>query len=420
MIEALSQLIAIPSVTAAPATAQAPYGDEVKRALDYVLSLCAAMGMRIKNCGNHIGYAEIGQGEEMLGILGHLDVVPVGDGWHTDPFTLTEQEGKLYGRGVVDDKGPLIATIFALKDILDSGMPLYRRIRIIFGCQEESGDWLDMDYYKAHEELPTFGFTPDADFPAIYGEKGIVHLTLSMPIEQTGLHMAQGGIAPNVVPDFAQATLANGITFTATGVSAHGSMPDQGKNAISALFAQITAHTTACAFANFYRAIIGDTIDGSLLGIALSDAESGALTCNVGMLTQDATHATITLDIRYPVTHTQESVLARIQQAIVAYPVALAVTHAQNSVFMEVNGAVIQTLIGAYQQVSGDMSAPKVIGGGTYARAMPNIVAFGPMQPNRECTEHQKNEYILREDLFTARTVYRLAIERLAGQVTIG
>ncbi len=130
------------------------------------------MGFRTKQCGNLCGYAEIGQGEKLIDILSHLDVVPAGDGWDSDPFSLTEREGRLYGRGVVDDKGPTIAVLYAMKEILDSGIPLEGRVRILFGCSEETGSTEDIDFYKATEEIPQLGFTPDADFPVIHGEKG--------------------------------------------------------------------------------------------------------------------------------------------------------------------------------------------------------------------------------------------------------
>ena len=119
-----------------------------------------------KTCENRIGWAEIGEGEQLIGILAHLDVVPAGNDWDYPPYDLTIEDGQMYGRGVVDDKGPAFCAVMAMKELLDSGVPLKKRVRIIFGCQEEAGDWLDMQYYREHEELPSYGFTPDADFPA--------------------------------------------------------------------------------------------------------------------------------------------------------------------------------------------------------------------------------------------------------------
>ena len=186
MIDALRKLIAIPSITDATAEEGKPFGKNVNDALVYMLNFCQDLGFRTKNCGNYLGFAEIGQGEELMGILCHLDVVPTGEGWQHDPFGGEVVDGRIYGRGAMDDKGPAMAAVYAMKDILDSGRKLNKRVRIIFGCQEETGDWVDMEYYKEHEEIPSFGFTPDADFPAIYGEKGILMVRLSMEASKSG------------------------------------------------------------------------------------------------------------------------------------------------------------------------------------------------------------------------------------------
>ena len=189
MIAALGDLVRINSVAGVNVTPLAPYGEGPARALESTLALCASLGMDTVNRDGKVGWAEIGQGEEMVGVLVHLDVVPAGEGWDYPAWDLTEENGRLYGRGVIDDKGPAIACIYAMKDLLDSGVKLNRRIRLIFGQSEEVGVWEDMEWYKAHEELPVFGFTPDADFPAIYGEKGILCMELSLPLSASALAM---------------------------------------------------------------------------------------------------------------------------------------------------------------------------------------------------------------------------------------
>ena len=194
MKRSLRELCRIESVAGIDVSDDAPYGAGCAQALDYALELCRRLGFETKLCDKHrCGWAQIGAGDTVVGILAHLDVVPAGSGWSHPAYDLTEENGRLYGRGVSDDKGPTIACIYAMKDILDAGLPLKRRVRIIFGQSEESGDWDDMAYYREHEELPVFGFTPDADFPAIYGEKRLLNYKLTMPLEESGLLDICGG-----------------------------------------------------------------------------------------------------------------------------------------------------------------------------------------------------------------------------------
>lgn len=199
-LTALKGLMSIESVALVDADEKHPYGTAPAKALDYVLNLCAQLGIPTVNRDGKVAWAEIGSGDEIVGILGHLDVVPVGDGWVHDPKGEV-CDGRLYGRGAADDKGPTLAALFAMKDLMDSGVPLKRRVRLIFGQCEEVGGWDDMAYYVANETLPVYGFTPDADFPAIYGEKGILNYELSMPLSESGLLSAEGGDAGNMVPD---------------------------------------------------------------------------------------------------------------------------------------------------------------------------------------------------------------------------
>lgn len=194
MKRSLRELCRIESVAGIDVSDDAPYGAGCAQALDYALELCRRLGFETKLCDKHrCGWAQIGAGDTVVGILAHLDVVPAGSGWSHPAYDLTEENGRLYGRGVSDDKGPAIACIYAMKDILDAGISLKRRVRIIFGQSEESGDWDDMAYYREHEELPVFGFTPDADFPAIYGEKRLLNYKLTMPLEGSGLLDIRGG-----------------------------------------------------------------------------------------------------------------------------------------------------------------------------------------------------------------------------------
>lgn len=420
MLQTIKELVSIPSVTDGKSDGDMPFGKEVYKALKYVLGLCDSFGFRTKNCGNYLGWAEIGQGDELMGILCHLDVVPPGSDWDYDPFDCTLVDGKVYGRGVMDDKGPAVAAIYAMKDILDSGKQLNKRVRIIFGCQEETGDWIDMDYYKDHEEIPTFGFTPDADFPTIYGEKGILMVQLSMNKTDAGFVHIKGGEAPNMVPDSAVATVVDNhgkeLSLSAKGSAAHGSTPEDGENAISKLMESISKTHAKCKFADFYNKLIGFSLNGDKMGCNLVDEASGPLSFNVGMIGMDESSAFIKVDIRFPVTMKKENVIELIENKVKDWGIRVSEITSMKPVYMDKNGPVISKLMEAYKEVTNDDAVPQVMGGGTYARAMDNIVAFGPVFPGRECTEHQKNEYIYLDDLEKAREIYKVAIEKLATE----
>lgn len=407
-LDSLMGLLAINSVAYADADEQHPYGKSVSRALDYVLRLGEELGMRTVNRDGKIAWIEIGEGDEIVGILGHLDIVPIGEGWTHDP--LGEICGdKLYGRGTSDDKGPTLAALFAMKELLDAGVKLNRRVRLILGQCEEVGEWTDMQYYCAHEQLPVFGFTPDAEFPAIYGEKGIMRFELSLPVAESGLEFAEGGDAGNMVPGWARATAA-GVSYIGEGTSAHASTPEKGVNAISKLMEQLPGK-----FAAFYNQHIGFDYNGGKMGCGFEDEASGKLTLNAGTLRTEDGLLKLVLDIRCPVTFTLEQVHTAIRTACAPYGIAVANTAYTPSVYMDKNGKVITTMIEVYREVTGDMTEPMVIGGGTYARAMPGIVAYGMLQPHREGTEHQKDEYVYLADLYQAKDIYRIAIEKLAN-----
>lgn len=417
-LDSLLGLISIESVALTDVSAEYPYGTAPAKALDYVLALCAELGIRTVNRDGRIAWAEIGEGDEIVGILAHLDVVPVGDGWQHDPKGEICGD-RLYGRGAVDDKGPLLAALFAMKELQDSGRPLSRRVRLIFGQCEEVGEWEDMQYYVNNEELPVFGFTPDADFPAIYGEKGILHYELRMPREKSGLVEVSGGDAANMVPGWAKATfideLGRPVSLSCEGKNAHASLPEQGCNAIGRLMAMLEALGTDAPLVKFWNEHLGMDYDGKQMGCAFTDEQSGALTLNAGVIRTEGDTVSMLLDIRNPVTNTESAVRAAIEKACAPYGITVSVAHEQKPVYMDKNGRIITAMIEEYRAVTGDASEPKVIGGGTYARAMPGIVAFGPMQPGRECTEHQRDEYILIDDLFTAEEIYRRVIEKLAN-----
>lgn len=334
LLKSLQELLAIESV--ARRDQEKPFGNGVAQALDYTLSLCQRMGFHTKNADGLYGYAEIGEGAEIIGCLGHLDVVPAGDGWHYPPYAGTIDGGRLYGRGTIDDKGPTLIALFAAHDVAQAyeraGKPMPRRIRFIFGQTEESGPWDDMAAYVAHEEPVRFGFTPDADFPAIYCEKGILRLHLTMPLTGSGILDAKGGTVVNMVPDACTVTTAAG-TYQAAGKCAHGSTPWRGENAIDRAMEQLPAESGP--FAAAYRALFSSDVYGKKLGIAMTSPDSGPLSMNVGLLRVEDGLIRLSVDIRHPETAAADHIAETVRRAVEPYGFTLAPIHPEKSVYQD-------------------------------------------------------------------------------------
>lgn len=432
LIEALQRLISIKSVKYDGKSEEeydvrpgAPFGKGIRDALLYTLSLCESFGMKTKNCNGYVGYAEVGEGDEMLGVLMHLDVVPEGRDWSFPPYGGEIHDGKLYGRGAVDDKGPAVAVIFALKSLMDSGFEFNKRVRLIFGADEES-DWEDMDHYVRNEELPDMGFTPDADFPVIYGEMGILQLDIVVERNIMDTGSIQGGEASNIVPDICQAFFIDGSgtehRIEEHGKAAHASVPQEGINAISKAIEKIHAimDKEGCSdneglekMVEFYHNEIRYEIHGESMGCDISDDESGRLTLNAGKIITEGNRIVLSLDLRCPVTADKDDILGIIGEKAKKYGLTVKETDFLKPVFSDRDGFLTRTLLEVYREETGDESVPMTIGGGTYARAMDNIVAFGPVFPWSQATEHMKDEHIYVEDLEKLVHIYAKAIARL-------
>lgn len=422
LLTCLQENLRIPSVQAEAAEG-APYGLDVRRSLDHVLATAEALGFRTCNVDNHLGWCEYGDGEEMVAVLGHLDVVPAGDGWSFDPWGGEIRDGRIFGRGSMDDKGPSIAALFALAALRDSGLPLRRRIRLLFGCNEETGS-ADVKYYLAHGgEVPVMGFTPDGEYPVINGEKGIINVTFSRSYSQTGelrLLSIHGGTAPNVVPAAACAKLgcskelaqriaqlnAPHIRYTATdyglfveaeGLSAHGSTPGLGENAIGRLILALDTLPFTGELADtihFLAQTLGMETDGRSAGIFLQDDVSGELTLNWGTLVADEQSLSMKINYRYPVTCSYEDCAPILNSKFAAAGFFKDAEVHKAKLYIPEDSALVQTLLGVYRQHTGLPGTPKCIGGGTYAKMLPNTLAFGPIFPGDEVREHKPDEFI--------------------------
>lgn len=443
MIEKLQGCIQIPSVYEEDDSPY-PYGQNVQNCLEYVLNLASSMGFEVHNMDNQVGWCEYGEGEEMVAVLGHLDVVPEGDGWSIPPYEGRVMDGCIYGRGSMDDKGPTVAVLYALKAIKESGLPLKRRIRVLFGVNEETGS-ADMKYYTSHGgEVPVMGFTPDGEYPVINGEKGLINEHYACSYEQTGalrIKEMWGGTAHNIVPDFAWATLIcpeelaqkiaampaekitctrieGGVKVEAEGVGAHGGTPWEGENAIGRLMGFL--HTLpfegeAATVIGLLAEKIAMEYDGASMGIALHDEVSGGLTMNLGVLRADETSVEVKLNYRYPVTKSLDDCAPIVKKAFEEAGFSLVSGSYKNSLYMPPESTLVKKLMEVYKECTGLDATPKSIGGGTYAKMLPNVLAFGPIFPGDEVREHKPDEFMEIERLMDNANIYAEAMYALAA-----
>lgn len=422
LIASLQKCIQIPSVYTDDGSGH-PYGQPLRDCLDYMLQLCRDMGFEAHEMDGHVGWCEYGQGEEMVGVLGHLDVVPEGEGWSVPPYEGRVVDNRLYGRGTMDDKGPIVASLYALKAIKESGLPLKRRIRILFGLNEETGS-ADMKYYVKHGgEIPVMGITPDGEYPVINGEKGLVTEFFAREWEQSGairFESIRGGAAHNIVPDKACAILncspeltgeicamtadkivctptETGVRIDAAGVNAHGGTPHEGENAVGRLLLflnRLPLEGDAAVVIGTLAEKLGMEWDGKSLGIAMEDELSGELTMNLGVLEADAGHIEFKTSYRYPVTHKFEECGPIVEEAFAQAGFRVSHLLHKAAIYMPEDSELVRKLLKVYSDYTGDHSGPKCIGGGTYAKMIPNTLAFGPIFPGDEVREHKPDEFI--------------------------
>lgn len=436
ILEAIRGCVAINSVKGEPGP-DAPYGEGPKAALDYALELGKKLGFRTGNVGNRVGWAEYGEGEEMVAVLGHLDVVPLGEGWTYPPLGGEIHDGRMYGRGVADDKGATIGAFFALKAIRDLKLPIDRRIRIMFGTDEECGSSCVQYYIDQGEELPVMGFTPDAEYPCIFCEKGMTNYTLGKPVTDPGkvtVVSFAGGTAANVVTPRCTLTVkgdipvaeGDGITVTrkdgmtvveAEGVSAHGSTPQLGVNAAVRLLQAVKGVKFGGDFQrmmDFILEKLGNETNGETLGIRYVDEETGETTVNLGVVRYDGKEMSLTLDIRYPKNALPGEVQKHTEAAAAAYGLQVLNKTSAPLLYVPKDSELVQKLMKVYREATGRDDQPLAIGGGTYAKAFKNMVAFGPGFPGGLEVAHQPDEYMEVETLMKSLQISAAAMYEMA------
>lgn len=420
LIQTLEKLIRIQSEKG-EASEQAPFGPGPLEALEKFLAEGERLGFRTGRDGGYAGWVEFGpEDAPMVAAVCHLDVVPA-QGW-PEAYEPQITDEIIVGRGSMDDKGPAVAVLYAMKSLLDEKVDTPCKIRLIVGCDEESGSAC-MKHYSESQEIPVAAFTADADFPVIHGEKGHCGFRLHYEdqAERNGdfiLKSVQSGSRANVIPGETTVTYiredGSEESVETIGKMGHASMPQYAKNAIQYALADAYQRNKQDPFLIDFMKVLGTGYDGEGLGIKGADEASGPLTMNVGIINYELGEGDITIDIRYPVSWNFEDIMAKVESSIEG--TGFTVENAGDSVplYRPIDDPLVETLMTVYKDCTGRDDKAVVIGGGTYARSLPNTLAFGPCFPEDENLCHQKGEYITINTLLTGAEIYRAALLALA------
>lgn len=390
----------------------APFGSGNKKCLNTMLEIGKKYGFKVKNLDDYCGYIEYGKGKELLGILCHLDVVDVNTNkWLTNPFIPIIKDNKIYARGAMDDKGALMAAFYAIKELKEENFIPKKRIRLIMGCNEESGS-LCMKHYIEKEEIPNMSFSPDAEYPVIFGEKGILTVKISGKIDSIFKEI-HAGVKHNIVPDKINAILKDGSIINYTGKSAHAMNPKLGINAISLLVNDLKNKYNDL-FINFLDKYFTDDLNASKINSNSKDELMGELTSNLAILELNNNNFNIIIDYRMPKETDYDNILNNLKNILKPYNFSVEVLDYMKLHVVDPNSFLVKTLLNSYIKYSNDINAKAIsIGGGTYAKSFTNSVAFGIKMPNDEETCHIDNEYINITTLELSIKIMKDAIKEL-------
>lgn len=416
MLGLLSELVAIPSVQG-EALEGKPFGEEPARALAFMLEKCREYGFAVENVDNYAGSADFGAPEPELAILSHLDVVPAGSGWSSDPFTLTADGDKLIGRGAIDDKGPAVAALFALRAVRELGIPLKKGVRLIFGTNEENGS-ADLAYYRGKRELPPMVFTPDGEYPVINAEKGMLRVYFSAPFNNGAIY-DEGGVI-NAVPQLCSYDVRleeNGDVSLnygkMKGVSAHASTPEKGDNAI----------TKFLTFNNYGVPMLKKLAElfphgefnGKSCGLGFSDPISGDMTCVLSVLYTKEGRLHGGIDIRFPLDRKKAEISDIICGKLREVGFDIDSCEGVEPHCTDENSTFVQALLKTYERVTGEKGRCIAIGGGTYVHEIEGGVAFGAEFPGKDYHMHSPDEFITVGELLKNAELMAEAIIEICG-----
>lgn len=436
-IDFLKQIVAIESI-GGDAVPSKPYGEKCAQVLDVFLKKAESMGFKTKNHENYVGTIEFNEKKTQLGVLCHLDVVPVTkEDWTHDPFGGEIENGRIFGRGTIDDKGPAAAVLFALKALKESGLDVSSNVRFIVGCDEERGS-SDMEYYMKKEKMPPFVFTPDGDYPVINIEKGMLRLKYEKKAEFTHIRSIKGGTVVNAVPASSEAVVVgidadilkkyadskisvkeceDGMHVFYRGTAAHASTPQSGDNAITGLFEylnKLPLDEAEKEYMDFLTKtfVYGET-DGAHLGIKMTDEKSGDLTEVLSIIDYDGKDFSMKMDIRYPLCTTKEEIKDIITKTLSVSGTAVKAEFENDPHCVDENSDFVKTLLSVYHEQTGLEPYAKAIGGGTYVHDIDGGVAFGAEFPGDENNMHGNDESMSLESLklntrIIANAIYEL------------
>lgn len=450
IINSTCEIINIPSVLEKSDNPSMPFGENCNKALEYILDLGKKLGFRTKNLDGYCGYIEFGNGDDLLGIIGHLDVVPSGDGWTYPPFEASIHNNKIYGRGAIDDKGPVIASLYAMKAVADN-LKVKKRIRLILGLNEENG-WKCINYYKAHEEAPSIGFSPDANFPCIYAEKHILSVLIKQKHEIDDniviTDLDYGNNALNVVPKYCSCILRlsdkincqdfildlknvirkynyeidiyiidnHHVKLTSHGKQSHAAHPELGINAISrlslVLYDILYIYDVKSPLFTMFKNHIKDDYTGKFANLNFAD-ETGKLTLNVSKLYVKDNDLCTEFNLRVPASVKIEEIENRFNK-ILSNELSIEYLRLQPALYVSKDDYLVKTLCNIFNETTGLNEAPIAIGGGTYARAFENCISFGMQMPGVEDMCHKADEFVDIDNLILSTKIYAKAIYELA------
>lgn len=430
MIRDIRRLVHVKSVYASP-IADAPFGEGIRAALLTALDIARDLGYKTVNMDNHIGYAEYGESDDYIAVLGHVDVVAEGSGWRYPPFDAMIHDGRMYGRGVEDDKGPMIAALYGVKAMIDSGVRFNKKVRFIFGTDEENGS-KDIEYYVRHEKQPVGGFTPDAEFPIILSEKGAMLLDIEKQYDGRGpSFLLEGGIQPNAVPASCILKTMSALRdapyqthekvlkkndrqdgqyiLEFVGKESHGCIPQRGVNSILHMLHYLSGETLPFLPINediqFLDDLLWDDLYGQRMGIANKD-QMGPLTVNLSTLNATEEKISFTLDIRYPISSDGRELLDIITGIFSEKGYSVKERLHLAPLCYDEQDPLVRGLKQVYEGETGDMSPGLTTSGSTYAKSLQNIVGFGPLLPGRDILAHQVDESMALSDLYLCARIY--------------